>query len=116
MRPIIPQTIVILPEPKMAAGSARNAQAGTQPAKLRAFSQHQFATVPARDIKGDREAEPRSRQILIARLVQPHEGAEHFLALLCRNAGAIILDAEFGELSCQADRDRDAAAMGGGVL
>src|SRR3954462_4978764 len=50
------------------------------------------AAMAARNVAGDRQAEAGAAFVLVARRVQPEEGAEHVLALLGRDAGAVVID------------------------
>src|SRR5690242_4497961 len=52
----------------------------------------------AGDVARDRKAEARAAFILVARIVQPQERLEHFLAHLGRNAGAVVIDGD-GEIA-----------------
>jgi hypothetical protein len=51
-----------------------------------------LAAVGAGDVAGDGEAEPGAALVLVARLVQPDERLEHFLALVHRHARAVVVD------------------------
>src|ERR1043165_1555841 len=46
----------------------------------------------AGNVPCDGEAEPSVALVLIARVVEPHEGPEHLLAHVDRNAGAVVVD------------------------
>ncbi len=58
----------------------------------------------AGDVAGDGEAEARTTGIQIARLVESHEGLEHFLAHVGRHARTVVVDEDA----------QPAARMGGG--
>jgi hypothetical protein len=47
--------------------------------------------VRARDIARDGEPQAAAAFVLIARIVETHEGAEHFVAHACRNPGAVVV-------------------------
>ena len=58
----------------------------------RAVVQRDVAAMAARDVAGDRQAETGAAFVLVARRVQPEEGAEHVFAPLGGNAGAVVVD------------------------
>src|SRR5215203_962523 len=71
----------------------RHAHGGAQ-APERRIAQHDVAAMGARDVARDGEAEPRAALVLIARIVEPKERLEHFLALRERNAGSVVVDGD----------------------
>src|SRR4051794_5247436 len=58
----------------------------------RALVERDVAAMGARDVAGDGKAEARAALVLVARLVEAHEGLEHLLAQLRRDAGAVVVD------------------------
>jgi len=56
-----------------------NPHRGPQPAH-RAVAEGDVAAVRAGDVAGDRQPQPRAALILVARIVEPQERLEHFLA------------------------------------
>ncbi len=51
----------------------------------------------AGDVAGDGEAEAGAALVLVAGLVKPDERPEHFLALLGRDARAVVIDVNLQE-------------------
>ena len=63
----------------------------------------------------DGKAEARSAFVLVAGLVEPHEGLEHLLALLGRDAGAVVVDMDHEPARLVVGQDGDAVAVPSGV-
>ena len=70
---------------------SRQVHSRPQPAQRRLGQQH-VAAVAADGVAGDRQAESRAAEILVARGIQPEERPEHVLARLGRDARTVVVD------------------------
>src|SRR5262245_64764073 len=70
--------------------SHRQAQDRAQAAHGR-VGEDEIATMAARDVAGDGEAQPDTTGFRIPRFLEAIEGPEHFLALLRRHAGPVVV-------------------------
>ena len=66
-----------------------------QPAQRTVF-QKNFTAVATHHVAGDGQAQPNAAGCLIAGAFQPLKRLEHILAAIRWNAGAIIIDGDFG--------------------
>src|SRR5262249_28688164 len=85
----------------------RHPDRGPQAAK-RAAAEPDVAAVGARDVAGNGEPEAGAALVLIARIVEPQERLEHFLAHAGRNARTVVIDrhGEPAVIAMTGDRDR----------
>src|ERR1700677_3029501 len=96
------------------AGSNRDTNARPQSA-YRTGRQYDVAAMGASDVAGDRQAESRIADVLIASLVQPQERPEHVFAMLGRNPGSIVVDVDRHEPLLPPRGDDHVAAVTLGV-
>src|ERR1700688_59268 len=86
--------------------STRHAYGGAQAAE-RAVAESDVAAMGTRDIARDRQPQSGAALVLIARIVQPQERFEHFLAHIRRNAGPVVVhrNCEITVVAVGGDRD-----------
>src|SRR5579871_2983569 len=70
-----------------------NADSGAQPAH-RTVAERDLATMRARDVARDREAQASAAFVLVAGIVEPEERLEHLLAHRSRNARTVVIDGD----------------------
>jgi len=75
------------------ASLRRQLQSNPQSAAI-GGGERDVAAVLARDGAGDREAEADAAGVAVARAFEPVEGGERFLALVDRDAGAVVIDGD----------------------